>query len=363
MQTIAPAIAVLNECEDLCVTTLAMRESSAVVDELGIRFRVMDESKFVADPNSYIRSLFEIYHPDLILSGFSPARGPAPETPEQFAILEAHQRGLLSIAVQDYWGMYAQRLSRDGSSLANDLLPTRLCILDRRAWADLESFGVPECCMSITHNPWLDRLVMPAAPVASARRSDFKGSIKVLLASQPLASMQQARCWPYNQYDIFEQLLTAMPGPTSANDLSTIQILPHPSEDGSRWNTVMTQIKRKDVKVELCNDRTHNLLRDVDYLVTSHSTLAYEALYFGTPCISLRPASEIVMRLWIEDAGLSRVFQEANSLRQYLSTSDPSVERQHVLKLKCELTAKGLFFSDGMATRRVVAEILRLLTH
>ncbi len=259
--------------------------------------------------------------------------------------------------------MYAQRLSRDGYSLAADLVPTRLCVLDRRALLDLKSFGVPEQRMVITHNPWLDQLTGLAAahrPPACANRS---GGIKVLLASQPLASMLELRRWPYDQYDIFECLLAAMPGLSPKGEPSSLQILLHPSEDASPWNVLLAQLAREDVRVEVCMDRTPHMLRDIDYLVTSHSTLAYEALYFGTPCISLRPTKEIVMRLWIDDAGLSNVFQDAQALRRYLGTSDPAAERRRVLELKRELSTEGLVFSDGMATGRVSAVVMSLLAN
>jgi hypothetical protein len=361
IQTILPVIAALNEMDTLSVHTFATRESMPAVESRGLHASPMDEEAFTTDPERYIRSLFDTCRPELILSGFSPARGPAPETPEQYSIIEAHRLGVPSLSIQDYWGMYAQRLSRDGFSLADDLIPTRLCVLDQRALLDLKSFGVAEHRMAVTHNPWLDQLADLASadrPVERAYRSE---GIKVLLASQPLASMLALRRWPYDQYDIFECLLAAMPGPSPGGDLSTLQILLHPSEDASRWNVLLDHLAREDVSVELCPDRTPHLLRDVDYLVTSHSTLAYEALYFGTPCISLRPAKETVMHLWIDDVGLSTVFQDVDSLRSHLISSDPATERRRVLELKRELMTEGLVFSDGMATQRVLAEIMSLL--
>ena len=361
MQAIAPVIAVLQASGDLELSTYATRESWPVTIELGLHALRLDETAFAANPAACIRSLLDIHRPDLVLSGSSPARGTAPETPEQFAILEARRSGAPSLAVLDYWGMYAERFSRDGFTLAEDLLPDRLCVLDRRALSDLEVFGVPVSRMTITHNPWLDRLVGHASVAIPAQLAQTARGITVLLVSQPLAEMRHVRNWPYDQFTMFECLLAAMPSPTSVGHGGTIQILPHPSENVSRWEAVLAKRDRCDIEVELLQGRVPDLLHDADYLVTSHSTLAYEALYFGMPCISLRPAMESVMRLWIDDAGLSQVFQDADSLRQYLAASDPAAERQRVLRLKRELGAGGLFFSDGQATGRVVNEVAGLL--
>jgi hypothetical protein len=359
MQAIAPVIAVLvGESAVFEVATYATRESWPVLAGLGLDANLLNADAFEANPESCIGSLFDVHDPSLILSGSSPSRKSPPETPEQFAILEARRRGLPSLTVLDYWGMYAERFSRDGSTLDARLLPDRLCVLDRRALVDLAAFGVPYGLMTATHNPWLDRLVTQASVAEQARASR---GLKVLLASQPLAEMRQVRNWPYDQFGLFEHLLAAMPKAEDWQCEVTLQILPHPSEDVTKWESVLDCNSRRDVRIELCHGRNWGLLKEADYLVTSHSTLAYEALYFGTPCISLRPAVGQVMRLWIEDAGLSHVFQDSESLRLYLASRNPEAERQRILRLKRELSAARLFFSDGQATKRVMNEVTGLL--
>lgn len=359
MQAIAPVVAVLRKSADLQLVTYATRESWSVIYEMGLPVERLDEPRFAANPNAAISTLFDVHQPDLLLSGLSPVRGTAPETPEQFAILEARERGVPSLAVQDYWGMYAERFSRDGDALDRGLLPDRLCVLDRRARNDLVAFGVPVQSMTITHNPWMDRLV---AEAATHTRRGTSSVLKVLLVSQPLAEMQHVRSRPYDQYIVFETLLAAMPQSTPNRLGVIIQVLPHPSEDRMRWQKLLGRTAG-DVRVELCQSVAPELLRDADYVVTSHSTLAYEASYFGTPCISLRPGAESLPRTWSDDIGLSQVFHDVDSLRQYLRLHDPGAERQRVLRLKKELAADGLFFSDGQATVRVVSEIVGLLDH
>ncbi|HYD75001.1 hypothetical protein [Ramlibacter sp.] len=362
MQAIAPVVAALAQADGVDVITVATRESLPVLGQLGLLASPLDEAGFGEDPQQCMQALFDACRPDLVLSGSGPARGRPPESPEQFAILESRRRGLPSVAVQDFWGMYVERFSRDGASLAEDLLPDRLCVLDRRALSELQAFGVPADRMAVTHNPWLDALVAQAeVPVPDAARA-HPGAIRVVLASQPLSAMREVRNWPYDQFTLFEQLLAAMPAPAAGGGPSAIDVVPHPSEDLARWHDRLAAPRRPDVAVELHGGSTRELLRTADFLVTSHSTLAYEALYLGTPCISLRPADRPVMRLWIDDAGLSTEFRDAQALRDYLLRADPAAERRRVLALKRELGAAGLFFSDGGATARVQREVERLLS-
>lgn len=360
MQAIAPVIAALGECSSLEVLTYATHDSWPVIDEMGLSATQLDVDFFSANPEACIRTLFNAHHPVLILSGSSPARETSPETPEQFAILEAHRQKVPCIAIQDYWGMYLERFSRDGVSLDEGLLPDRLCVLDQRAHMDLLAFGVPANRLVITHNPWLDQLVSQTDCLNQARSPRYKG-IRVLLASQPLAEMRTTRKWPYDQFDLFKTLWTAMALAAAQEQVVTLQVLPHPSENLSRWESELAYYQHGNVQVELLQVRSQDLLCEVDYLVTSHSTLAYQALYFGTPCISLRPTTKNGMQLWVDEIGLSRVFSDAESLGRYLAISDPINERQRVLDLKRELSTYGLFFSDGQATKRVLNEIAQVL--
>jgi hypothetical protein len=361
MQAIAPVIIALEDCRAVEVKTYATKESFPVIAESGLTGELLDAASLSCNPKAYLGAILDTYGPALVLTGSSPARGRVPETPEQFAILEARRRGLRTIAVLDYWGMYEERFSRDGQAIALDLLPDKLCVIDRRAALDLAALGVPANTIAITQNPWLDTLAARTAVVVAGGAGCITDGITVLLISQPLAETRTARKWQYDQYDLFRCLLDAIPVPTKKDNYATLRVLPHPSEDASLWQMLIATAQREHLRFEVCNGRDLNLLRDADYVVTSHSTLAYEALYFGTPCISLRPGTQNTMRLWIEDAGLSRIFTDPKSLQQYLLTSVPMKERARILTRKQELVASNLFFSDGHATERVLAEVIGLL--
>ena len=361
MQSIAPVVAALNTARIVEVYTYGTRESWPVIEELNLPAVRLDELAFATDPQACLGSMLNTFRPDLVLSGSSPARGHAPETPEQFAILESRRRGVSSVAVLDYWGMYLERFSRDGQTLADDLLPDHLCVLDHRSWSDLRTLGVPSDLMTITHNPWLDLLVAQSSLPQKRFQERSTHNITVMLASQPLAEMRHLRNWTYDQYDLFEQLLRAMEELTGLWTVVTLQVLAHPSEDLALWRTLMARVEHARVQVELCQGNVRERMRQADLLVTSHSTLAYEALYFGTPCLSFRPTGQNIMSLWIEEVGLAPLFQDSETLGHYLKTVNLAKERLRLDMLREELTAAGMFFSDGSATERVVKQVLRIL--
>src|SRR3990167_5478846 len=60
----------------------------------------------------------------------------------------------------------------------------------------------------------------------------------------------------------------------------------HPAEQSDRWRPENLP-KREGIEVIVENDRRSSLLATADFLITRHSTVAYEALYYGTPCISV----------------------------------------------------------------------------
>ncbi|NJM31807.1 MAG: hypothetical protein HC848_01615 [Limnobacter sp.] len=363
MQAIAPVVTRLCALDSMQVATCSTPQSSPITTALGLPATPFNQTAFATRPSDYIRELFDQHQPDLVLMGSSPAHGKTPQTPEQFAILEAHRRGLKSLSVLDYWGMYTERFSLNGQTVAHNLLPNRLCVLDSRCQQDLKAWGVPAHQMAITHNPWLDKLASQALGLAVIQTPAKHPGIAVVLASQPLAHMQSVRKWPYTQYTVFENLLQAMQGWTEqttetwdhetneqqpkAPIKTKLQIVPHPSENPADWQRLLARTKHGNVHIELLHHQTPDLLRGADYLVTSHSTLAYEALYFGTPCISLRPSATDTMNLWIEQAGLSQLFHDAESLLHYLVEHNPATERQRILALKEKWQAQKLFFQMG----------------
>jgi hypothetical protein len=359
VQAITPVVCELENRPDCDVFLVCYAGAMKAVNEFDLNASEIDEAQFLRDPCRLISDLFENYQPNILLTGSSPIDFASHHTPEQLAIIEARNRGVPSFMIQDFWGMYAERFSVDGISLSRDLLPDCLCVLDKRAFEDLKSFGVPLRNMVVTHNPWLDRLARMTSELDILPTYQRKSTIDILLVSQPLSEMRHVRGWQYDQFDILKCLLDAISLKNEMGAVETnIAILPHPKENLHTWNNLVRTTVYPNVNLTLITYCPLELLSSVDYLVTSHSTLAYEALYFGTPCISLRPTKKEIKPYWIEESGLSPIFNDAESLSRYLMSNGPEAQRQKNMFTKKRLLKEGSIFSDGYATKKVLKELL-----
>jgi hypothetical protein len=361
MQAITPVLRALSESGMYDLSIYAARESMPVIVDAGLSAILLDETSFKAEPASLLEQLIESERPDLLLTGSSPARGRPPETPEQHAIRLCHKIGIPSLSVMDCWGMYAERFSYNGSHAALDLVPDRLCVLDNLALQDLATLGIPIRRMVATHNPWLDQLAQRTNDISlSEFRQNDPGSLNIVLISQPLAAMKSVRNWTYDQFTLFAWLTSAL---TRVKSHKTIKLLValHPTEASHTWQSLLETHSFPGIAIQLIRTISSEMLREANFVATSHSTLAYDALYFGTPCLSLRPDRSVLNDLWIDKLGLSRVVHDPDSLLEIINSSNELFDRNRMLSLKEEFRRKGVFFSDGNATKRVTGEIYNLL--
>ena len=356
VQATLPVIQTLGSASDFEVHVLSTRVSRALLEERRIGHEPLDEDWFASEPETCIGTVVGRFQPAMVVSGSSPARGPAPETPEQYLVLEARRRGTPSVGILDNWGRYEERFAVHARGVDTTLVPDRLCVLDRRSFDDLTSLGIPAAMLTITHNPWVDQFA--SLSVAGGAAVSSADVLKIVFASQPLAETRYVRDWPFTQESLLDMLVEALP-PLAPGRSHELTVWPHPSEDPGRW--VGGRSRRTDVLVLVTDQRGADALARADLFVTSHSTAAYEALYHGVPCISLRPEGGALTTPVIEELGLSRRFENGDDLRRFLASFDPGMLRMELNERRRLLSAAGLFFSDGRATARVVAEIRSIL--
>ncbi|WP_340117709.1 hypothetical protein [Pelagibius sp. 7325] len=352
VQTTLPVVRTLAAGGDIDLDVVSLAVSRGLLEHQGIASRALDEDAFMHNPPGCMEDLLRSVRPDLVLSGSSPAKGEAPETPEQYLTMAARAAGVPTVAILDYWGMYRERFVSATSAPALDqaLIPDRLCVLDTLSRDDLLSLGVPTEHMAVTHNPWMDAVVAEAAcppPPAEEVRSD--GPV-LLFASQPLAENAALRGWTYSQDTILQAVLNGLP-PTAG---WRVVIWPHPAEDKARWDRDRLP-QPKGVEVVVGRERGAAVLAHVDLLVTSHSTIAYEAAYYSVPCASVRIGGPRLEDHVVDRVGLSRLFMDGDELHRYLAAFDPRREREYMGDCQRALRARGIFFSDGLATQRIVA--------
>lgn len=349
MQAIIPVIKSLRDDAEIEVAVVSMEVSRTLLEGEGIVAEYLGEDRFARAPEGCVAEALKRLKPNLILSGSSPAKGPLPETPEQYAIIEGCRRGIPTLAVLDFWGMYLERFSPDGVRASPDFIPDRLCVLDQRCRMDLARLAVPDHRMSVTHNPWMDAVAMasqsPPPPPPLFR--DVTG-LRALLVSQPLRETQHHRRWPYDQFDLLRLLLHALP---ESGGKHRVVVWPHPLEHRERWDAKVFSLRGSDMVV--AEERGAEYLAHADLVVSSHSTLMYEALYHCTPCLSLRPGASDEPPPMDNSHGLLRQCFDADSLRRYLALFDPAAARAKLRQRKKRLMNQQLFFSLGGATAAV----------
>jgi hypothetical protein len=363
VQTTIPVIQALSQAlstmPDIRPVVFSLTVSRALLDKHGIAHTPLDEQAYADNPREHLGTVLDRWQPHLVVSGSSPAKTTPPETPEQFLLLAARRRGIPTVAILDYWGLYRERFVTRGNKADPELLPDRLCILDRLCHDDLTTLGIPAERMSITHNPWVDSVVRSAEspPAASSLLRNARRTI--LFVSQPLAESAPSRSWRCSQDRLLEELIDALPLGLW-DGLTRVLVWKHPAEAPDRW--LPAKLPRRDgVEVVVSEERGGAVLAHVDLLATSHSTVAYEALYYGTPCVSLgmndQPRDHVVDRI-----GLSVSVPDAKALHDLLVRDDLVQRRQDLLVKKRRLIADGIFFSDGRATERVLALIYNMLS-
>jgi hypothetical protein len=354
VQATVPVMLALSRDPRYALSVVSMAVSRSVLESHDIRHEPLNEAAYSQDPSACLDALLSRLQPDLVVSGSSPAKGDPPETVEQFLIRAARRRGVPSLGILDFWGLYRERFDCDPEGRAAPaLLPDHLCVLDTSCRDDLLALGVPADRLHVTHNPWVDAIVGRADAVRTERPAALQGADRtILFVSQPLAENAAVRKWGYTQDSLFQHLLDGLAA-TSRNQTTRVLVWPHPTEQGERWHPTNLPT-RPNVEVRVTDEREFEVLATADLLVTSHSTLAYEALYYGTPCMSLRiggpgPQGHVTDRL-----GLSVRITSAEALREFLAQADLRQMRAELIEKRRALARESTFFSDGQATQRVL---------
>lgn len=359
MQAVLPVILALQADPCVDVHVFFMEPSRTLLKQFNICGKFLESGVYNRDPVACIRAVLDETMPDLVVSGSSPARGMAPETPEQHLILESRRRGIRSLGILDTWGLYRERFASTGDSIDVDLVPDRLCVLDQLCLDELTSLGIPVDRMLVTHNPWLDqfaRIDMGSAPILVNGERD---GWRILYVSQPLSENRKYRNWPYDQEDVLFGLLQAITRASKSVNNEVI-IWAHPAEDPRRWRE-LSRFEQAGLRLIVDADRSRSIISAVDFVVTSHSTVIYEALQLDTPCISFRPDGHALDTLVTERLSLSPTFTDVDGLCVYLRNIDSHAERRRLSEVRRSCIQNNVFYNDGKATDRVTNEIRRML--
>ena len=349
IQAIAPVLRAIQNRGDVDLQPLAFEPGARLYVDLGIRPEGVDYGEFAADPRVFTRRILQRWQPDVVLLGSSVPKGPAPNTAEQYMTAECQDAGVPTVVVLDAWGYYAERFG--GTPRVDpSVVPDVVCALDVACRDELERIGVPAERIRVTHNPWLDRVVA-SSDAGPGNRQD--ATLRVLFVSQPLVENREFRNWPYTQHELFLHVVDALRNVRAQRPVQLLMWL-HPNENKEIWGGLLAVAP--DLSPMICEKRGPDIYRDVDALVTSHSTLVYEALHLDLPCFHLRPGDPSWARNLPDALGLTPIAQDAEQLTELLLAIDDT-SRERMRATRQRLSQQGVFFSDGHATDRVVATI------
>jgi hypothetical protein len=331
------------------------RLSRHLYEAEGLETITLEALGYQEDPDTALAKLLERHRPRLVVTGTS-VRSPQEEaTPEQRLVGVARSRGVATLSVLDTWGHYRARYASADGSLRTDWLPDVLCVLDEAAKNELARMGVPEQRLVVTHNPHYDRVVRGVEVGPDPPSSQIRpGWRNILFVSQPLDEYATSTPAEPPQQALFRALDEELSVWDSARARQVIVWL-HPKESPEGWEEVLSRASAGTMAC-LGRDRGAAVLAHVDFLVTSHSTVAYEALYWGTPCISFQLEGS-GQRLVSDALGLSVHAPSRGGLRKVLEDRDFGAERRRLLERRQQLGSEGIFFSDGRATQRVLGVI------
>ncbi|HBK81637.1 MAG TPA: hypothetical protein DDZ83_18540 [Nitrospinae bacterium] len=283
---------------------------------------------------------------------------PSPDEPvtvEQQLAKAARDCRVPTIMLEDTWMHPLERFSRDGKKLDLGIVPDRICVLDAQALQDLKNIGMPRNRLIVTHNPLYDGVVSGSNKI----RKKTREGVRILFVSQPIIENMPMKDWGYTQQSLFEELLRAFER-WSSPAKKEILVWVHSRECSTRWAPASLRIP-DSIEVTISEDRSAEIMKNVDFIVTGHSTVVYEALYYDRPCVSLRIGGSSLAPLITDVLGLTTLIETREELARYLREERYRSIPAELHRKRKELLRKNIFFSDGKAIDRVLDVIWEVI--
>ncbi|MBT4430145.1 MAG: hypothetical protein HOC91_06495 [Nitrospinaceae bacterium] len=348
VKSIIPVIESMSGRADVDTVVISHPLSRFLYEERNIQSKRLEDTGYFENPDDVIFDILRRIQPDVVVSGSSMPSPEEPVTVEQRLVKAARECQVPTILLQDTWAHFLERFSTDGKTIDLEVVPDKICVLDVHAFNDLEKIGVPRSRLSVTHNPWYDGVVSESKKLSKISRQ----GVQILFASQPIIENKPIKDWGYTQESLFKELLGSLDR-CSSFDGKEILVWVHPRECSTRWSPSSLRIP-ESIQVTITEDRSAEILKNVDFIVTGHSTVVYEALYYDTPCISLRIGGSSQESLFTDDLGLTTLIETRGELDRYLREEQYHSISTELNRKRKELSKDNVFFSDGKAAGRVL---------
>jgi len=312
----------------------------------------LEEFNYNSNKKKAVSNILNVYQPDIIITGSSRPYDYEPITPEQLFIEIAKEKKIISISILDYWGKYLERFSSFDGEFNLSFVPDKICALDQISMKSLLSLGIIKDDVEITHNPNFDQIVSETVNSKSRLVSD-KTEFNVLFISQPLIESEDKYNQGYSQIDMFNNLIKFL-SLWEPQAFKHVQVWLHPKEDKNKWNMMISEASSECIRIDISEQRNNDIFEWSDFLVSGFSTLMYQALYYLLPVISMQIGLNKKDQLITNDLDLSIPLYTTDEIDVFSKSFDISLHSRMLEKQKNKLTSENIFFSDGLATQRIV---------
>lgn len=283
---VAPVIEALRTENRLTVHAMAYRQAHTLWTARDLSHEsIPDDTTF-----EKIRTQLQRLNTRLVLTGTSVN----PFEFEKQYIAAAHELGIPTLAVLDFWSNYHLRFSYEQSELV--YLPDRIAVMDDLARDEMIAEGFPPARLIVAGHPALDSLEAHSAAFTPAQRDAIRENLfvcpdgwLVLYASQPPSfSDHDEDVYPpwLDRLRTVGALLSALAELAHAQGKhATLLIRPHPRENGE----IFRNLGHDKVKIIVSSEgNSRDLALAADVVAGMNTMFLVESAQLGRPTLSIR---------------------------------------------------------------------------
>ena len=330
---VAPVIRAVDENEKAVVHVFLSKHSCELAEEAGVSY--VDAGTLSEDE---LFARLEDIGIDVVVAGNS---GDVMSVNKKI-IAWAHERGVPSVAVSDYWSGYTERFSTPGT---DDLafLPTVITVIDQLMFDDMVAEGFDPSLLRITGNPHFDTF-----SCLSGGNESY-----LLYASQPFSERESTDevLSRFDEVEIFSDYVAALEE-VGITDLVLVKLHPR-CENTGKYDDI---IRSSHLNISIIDGTIEELLAGAKLVFGATTMVLFHAALSGKRVLSYEPrvtASEDPLAS--NRLGLSRVVYEKGELVEAVRELLQDDEVSHSLSnLRREYVEAG-------ATRKVILLIDELV--
>jgi len=358
-EAVAPVIQALQNDRLVQVRAFACREACDVWTRHNIFFESLSENLTIAQAGEKMLTP----PASLLLSGTS--YNNSVDLEKRF-IAAAHNFGIPSLAVLDFWSNYLVRFQDSDGRLT--FIPDRIAVMDQLAYNELTILGIDPNRLVITGQPAFDVLISWRLGFTLERRRENRikldiqeTEILVLFASQPLAAVfgrsadNNPHYMGYDEFIVIKALLAGLEEIVSRHYKKiTLLVRPHPRET-TDW---LTLLHSEHIRILVSSDMDR---RDqaiaADIVTGMNSEMLVETCYIGCLTVSLQPGLRLPDALPTNRSGLSKAVYTFDEITPVIEQMlfDKTISEKMKIELKNHLL-------DDMAAQRVTNLVYKMMS-